>query len=762
PILTQGDAVVTLSEVATIRRTFKDRSSFARLNGQPAVGLEIKKRIGTNVIETVNQVKALVNEHQKRWPSGVRAYFTQDQSLEVMDQVSQLQNNVISAVILVIVVVVVALGARSAGLVGLAIPTSFLFGILVIFSMGLTLNQVVLFGLVLAVGMLVDGAIVVTEYADRKMSEGIERVKAFAMAAKRMSWPIIASVATTLAAFLPLLFWPGVMGEFMGFLPVTLIATLVGSLISALIFLPTLGGLIGRSEARKPDTLTALAATDESDLRDLPGFTGHYTRFLSSIIRHPLEILGVALLLLVGTWGWYATHGNGVEFFPSGDSGLVNLEVRGRGNLSTEEKDALVREVENIVRAVGGVRTMYTTTGAAGNQGPVGDRAAEDRIGRISLELADWRTRPRSDVIIREIRERTSNLAGILVVPSQNDFGPPQGKDVQIQFSSPYPELIEPAMARVRAHMETEVEGLMDIDDSRPLPGIQWEIEVDRAMAQRFRTDVVTVGGMVQLVTNGIKVGEYRPNDADEEIDIRVRFPEEERSIEMLDQLVVQTNEGPIPISNFVTRTAKPQVKTIERLDGSRILTLMANVAPGYLTDTKVRELQSFIQKAEIDPRVQISFRGQTEEQDEAQTFLGNAFIVALFLMAIILVTQFNSFYHALLVLSAVVLSTIGVVLGLIITGRTFVIVMTGIGVIALAGIVVNNNIVLIDTFARLRKAGLEPMAAIVRTGAQRLRPVMLTTITTVVGLMPMFLQLNIDFINREVGAGAPTAEFWV
>ncbi|MFQ5535756.1 MAG: efflux RND transporter permease subunit, partial [Sphingomonadales bacterium] len=334
--------------------------------------------------------------------------------------------------------------------------------------------------------------------------------------------------------------------------------------------------------------------------------------------------------------------------------------------------------------------------------------------------------------------------------------------DIQIQLSSRFPDLLAPAVDNIRSFMADEMVGLADIEDDRAVPGIQWELRVDRAQASRFGADIVTVGNAVQLVTNGIKVGELRPDDADDEIDIRVRFPLDERSINQLDDLRVQTASGMVPIGNFVTRTPQPKVSKIRRIDGRRVMTVQANVLDGVLADTKVQELKAWLSTAGIDPRINIKFAGQDEDQREASTFLTGALLVALFMMAIILITQFNSFYHAVLILSAVVMSTVGVLLGLMITGRTFVIVMTGIGVISLAGIVVNNNIVLIDTYARLKNMGVPVFEAIVRTGAQRLRPVLLTTITTIIGLLPMVFSTNIDLINRQVVVGDPKSIWWV
>ena len=320
---------------------------------------------------------------------------------------------------------------------------------------------------------------------------------------------------------------------------------------------------------------------------------------------------------------------------------------------------------------------------------------------------------------------------------------------------------MEAEAERIRDRLEG-IDGLIDVEDSRAIPGIEWQLEVDRAQAGRFGADIVSIGNIVQLVTKGIKVGEYRPDDAEEEIDILVRFPLDERGLDQLDRLRIPTGEGLVPISNFVSRTPKPKVGTIQRIDGQRQMTVQANVVEGVLSDAKVQEIITWLQETGIDPRVSIEFKGEDEEQRKAQEFLSRAFVVALFVMGIILVTQFNSFFHAFLILSAVVLSTIGVMIGLIVTGQPFGIVMTGVGIITLAGIVVNNNIVLIDTYSRLRKTGMDPYEAVLRTGAQRLRPVMLTAVTTVFGLLPMVLQANIDFISREVAVGAPSGQWWV
>lgn len=828
PVKVNGNAIVTFRDLTTVHRTFRDRETLARVDGQPAVSLEISKRTGENIIETIELVRDAVGREQAAWPAAVNVNFSQDKSVQVNTMLRDLQNNVLSAVLLVMIAVVGALGLRSGILVAVAIPGSFLTAILVINALGLTVNIVVLFALILAVGMLVDGAIVVTEYADRKLREGEPPERAYAMAAKRMAWPIIASTATTLAAFAPLLFWPGIVGEFMKFLPITLVATLTASLAMALIFVPVLGanfafisrlavigistvlgalilssigravvglfdagalsnivlvvfGLIGLAgglwlgfwlaarvahkddEAHETNAEHARLLSGQSKLEidKIKGPTRVYLRVLSGALRRPGLVLAAAFALLVGSWMAYGALGKGVEFFPNVEPEQAAIQIHARGNLSVAEKAALVRQVEDRILQLQDERGEFDSIYSLSGNLPIRDEDAEDVVGTINLEFADWDQRRSADVILADVISRSSDLAGIFVETRKAEAGPPVGKPVQVQLSSRFPELLEQEVGKVRDFMDT-LTGLKDIEDSRPLPGIEWEIEVDRAEAAKYGADVAMIGNAIKFVTNGMKVTDYRPDDSDEEIDIVARYPVNDRTIAQLDDIRLQTSEGMVPISNFVKRSAQQRTGQLQRVDSIRVMTVRADILPGVLADDMVQQIRVWLEAAGIDPRVDVEFRGEDEEQKAAQSFLLKAFAVALFLMAIILVTQFNSFYSALLILTAVVMSTIGVMLGLLVVGQPFGIVMSGIGVIALAGIVVNNNIVLIDTFDRLRKEMDSVRDAILLTGAQRLRPVVLTTVTTVLGLLPMVLQINIDFVSREIALGAPSTQWWV
>ncbi|MEI4550149.1 efflux RND transporter permease subunit [Pseudoalteromonas spongiae] len=749
PVKVSGDKVVRFMDVAQIRRSYKDPNSIARINGQQAVSLEVKKRAGENIIDTVDQVKAKVEESKAIWPNHIKVTYTGDMSKDVKDMLSDLQNNVLSAVLLVVIVIIAILGTRSAFLVGVAIPGSFLTGILVIAIFGLTVNIVVLFALIMAVGMLVDGAIVVSEFADRMMSEGMPRRKAYAVAAKRMAWPIIASTATTLAAFAPLIFWPGMMGEFMKYLPITLIATLSASLVMALVFVPTIGSLIGKVRPLTGEQKQNLLVAEEGNLTQLKGATGRYVRLLDRAIKRPLlslfAAIGFSVLVFIG----YGMSGLGVEFFPDVEPNGINLKVRSYGDLSIYEKDQIMKDIEARILTVEGIKTLYSRSGG------------KDIVGSLRMNLKDWDKRRPADQIIEEVLGNTSDMAGVEIEIRKDENGPGGGKDLSIELSSKFPSVLNEEARRIRNAIENDG-AFVNVDDSASKPGIEWQLKLNRADAARFGADATMLGANVQMVTNGLKLGEYRPDDVDDEIDIRVRFPADKRDLGRLETLRVKTQHGQVPITHFIERKAVQKVDTINRVDSHRVVTVNADVKVGQQLGKALPRLQAQLEAQGLDPRVKLKVRGENEEQDESMVFLEKAFLVALFVMGIILVTQFNSFYQAMLILSAVLFSTVGVFLGLIILQQPFGIVMSGIGVISLAGIVVNNNIVLIDTYNVLRRQGMDQHEAILRTGAQRLRPVLLTTVTTILGLMPMVLQINIDLFNREIAFGAPSTQWWV
>ncbi|MGF1799409.1 efflux RND transporter permease subunit [Vibrio gigantis] len=750
PIKVDGKQVVTFGDVATVRRAFRDPESFARLDGKSAVVLDIKKRAGENIIETVELVKAVMDgaQQQAEWPNNLLVKYTWDESKDVKIMLNDLQNNILSAIILVVIVIIAILGVRTALLVGISIPGSFLTGLLVLSVFGLTVNIVVLFSLIMAVGMLVDGAIVVTEFADRRMQEGEGRKAAYRDAAKRMAWPITASTATTLAAFAPLLFWPDVTGEFMKFLPLTLIATLTASLIMALLFVPVLGGLIGKPQYVSSQSQARMVALHNGDFSQATGLTKAYYHTLSIAIKHPFKILFSAILLAAAVGFTYSKAGLGAEFFPEVDPPFFNVKVRSHGDLSIQEKDDIMRDIEQMMLNHDEFDTVYTRTGG------------DDQIGLISITPVDWQYRRSVKEIIDELKMKTDQYAGVEIEYKFPDAGPPVENDLVIELSARTPEQLNQAAKIVRSWADGN-QAFTNISDTASKDGIDWKVDIRRDDAARFSADATLVGNTVQFVTNGLKIGDYLPDDSSEEVDILVRYPNDKRDIGRFDQLRVKTPAGLVPITNFAQIVPDHKQDTIKRLDGKRVVNIMADMEEGYNLALELPKIEQALSELGLPSSVDFRIRGQNEEQENSSAFLQSAFLVALAVMALILITQFNSFYQAFLILSAVLFSTVGVFVGLLIFQRPFGIVMSGIGVIALAGIVVNNNIVLIDTYNQLIKRGLDKRDAILRTGVQRLRPVMLTTVTTILGLMPMVLEMNIDLINQKIEFGAPSTQWW-
>ncbi|WP_147125423.1 efflux RND transporter permease subunit [Shimia ponticola] len=948
PVKTNGDRVVTLGDIADIRLTFQDREGTARFDTVNTVALQVVKRKGFNLIDTSAEVRTLVESVQETWPQELRdsvdVTISNDQSRVVASMVSQLEGSVLTAIALVMIVVLAALGTRPALLVGFAIPTSFLLCFAFLAVMGITISNIVMFGLILAVGMLVDGAIVVVEYADKRIREGAGPMEAYTDAAKRMFWPIVSSTATTLCAFLPMLFWPGVPGEFMGMLPVTLIFVLSASLVVALVYLPVLGGVTGRvsrtivniSEALRralpwvirvllvppaimvmfigamqtinpsylmgPDAgatgylagavlfvlgciLTSIVmGAAEIRRRERRVYSGHrrtgfgmFIKFIAGNPIMPIVVLVGVVMIVINVFSYFGENNNGVEFFVATEPEQAIVYVRARGNLSLEEKDRLLRQAEEVIVAHPAVDSTFSFAGAGGlNSNTGGASGPLDTIGQAQIELIPWENRPvdteitrllgvvpfetaqvdprfDGDRVLNELETELRMIPGIQVEILNLAMGPASGKPVHLRMKGDSLSVIEEAVSVARTKFESTA-GLIDIEDNLPLPGIDWQIDVDVEQAGRYGADVATVGGMVQLVTRGILLDTMRVDSSDEEIEIRVRFPEDARVLSTLDTLKVRTPQGLVPLSNFISREPVPRLGQINRVDQKRYYDLKADVAPnlvkftaldgvvlGYGTpdpageftlrgetyrlisegtssqpadlnrvyDTLIADVEETLPSALNDMPsreqftrdfaeglsnlpddfgvgaipvtanerietlnewlatnplpvgIEFEWTGDQEDQEESGAFLQNAFAGALGLMFIILLAQFNSFYNATLVLLAVVLSTTGVLIGMLVMNQPFSIIMTGTGIVALAGIVVNNNIVLIDTFQEYSRY-MPRIEAIVRTAEARIRPVLLTTITTMAGLAPMMFGLSLDFIGGGYTIESPTSLWWI
>ncbi|PPD14033.1 MAG: MFS transporter [Methylobacterium sp.] len=745
PVLANAGAVVRLGDVAEVRPTFKDATSITRVDGKPAITIEVSKRAGANLVDTVDAVKIVLERARPLLPSTVELVTTQDRSVNIRTMLGDLQNSVITGVLLVATVILATLGFRASLIIGLAVPFSFLAGIMGLQISGLTVNIVVLFSLILAVGELVDDAIIVTEYAERRMAEGIEPRAAYELAANKMAGPVVAATITRIAAFSPLMFWPDIVGEFMKYLPITLIATLFASLVYALFFVPALGGMLGRPSA----------GANEAALRP----DGLYMKSVRLALKHPGKTLLATFALLIAIPVVHANLGKGVEFFPDVEPDYALVQVRARGNLSLAEKDQLTREVENRLFAMPEIATIYTRVG----ERPRGnDELSEDTVGIVQFEFVDWQKRRKASAIMAEIREKMADLPGIEVAVSKPKAGPPTGKPVRIELSALDPELLGPAAQQVVRFLESDSR-FKDIDNGLPLPGIDWTLRIDRGEAAKVGAAAGTVGTAVQLVTNGVKLTEYRPATTDKSVDVLLRFPKEKRSIDVLDEMLVNTAAGAVPISTLVAREATRSVGTINRVNATRVLNIAANLGEGVQSaEAQADVARAIAGMGFAEKGIFVRLKGEDEERAKAGAFLTKAFTAAMFLIFAVLLAQFNSFTYVGLILSSVILSTIGVFIGLVVMQQPFGVVMTGLGIISLAGVIVNNNIVLIDTYAEFRRDGMDPTEAILKTCAERARPVVMTAMSSVLGVAPIAFGMNIEFLSREITFGAPATQWWV
>ncbi len=768
PIKKNGDRLITIGDIGDVRRTFKEPTFITRFNGQPAVALDVSRRSGANILDTVKTVRQVVAEEQRSWPSTVVVDYTFDNSELIGRTLNVLESGILTASLLVMMIIVASLGIRQGLLVGMAIPACFLIAFLMIHAKGVTLNQMVMFGMVLAVGILVDGGIVVVEYADRKMAEGMPKEQAFAAAGKRMFWPVTNGTLTTLCAFLPFMFWNTISGKFMSFLPLTLFFVLGASIFVALIFTPAMGSLIGRRAAIDAEHLAEIEKSEHGDPREMKGFMGWYAKSLSALGRHPGRVVLSTLLIICMIGFWFAATPHRTVFFIDQDPQEVSVFVKARGNLSPEAQDQLMRQVEERITGLKGIRSLYVRSGSATTIGGP-NSPPNDTIGRMSVEFVKYEDRKAlglsGKAIAESIRDRVKDLAGMSVEVRQPESGPPVGKAVQVQLTSHDPAILDRVANQIKARLAADPQ-LTELEDNRTSPGIEWNLTVDREAAGRYGVDVSSVGQAIQFLTGGVLAGRFRPDDAQDELDIRVRFPADARTMSAFDQFKITTPSGAVPASYFIKRAPAQQVTQIQRREGQRLVLLQANAIKGVAANLKIADVKRWIGGMTVDPAVNVKFTGADEEGAQATAFFAVAMATSLFLMGVILLWQFNSFYGVLVTLSAVALSTIGVLLGVQVNlAHTFdyvSVIMLGTGVVALAGVVVGHNIVLVDTFYQLRRQGFLADEAAIRAAAQRFRPVMLTTAVTVVGLLPLMFQVHPNLHNGHLEYKAPGSETWV
>ena len=831
---------VFVRDVASVVFGFEDESSRSRVDREPSVTLSVEKRTGANLVAVADLVNAEIDRWREMLPAGISASVVGDISVEIRRMVSELENNVISGLLLVVGCLMAFVGLRNSFFVGVAIPLSMMASFLVLGWIGYTLNMMVLFSLILMLGMLVDNAVVIVENIYRHREHGDAGPDAAYEATTEVARPVIASTITTLCAFSPLLIWPGIIGDFMSYLPVTLIIGLTASLVVALIINPTLcahlmapprrraGG--GRREEhafrRGYRRLLVWALRSGSDAGTRPWFLRNWALpaafvvFLGaavalalggmffqtnalfiavgvlagigvlafglqgvawlgwSLVRrlfgwgpyitdHRSGIIWTMCAILVGTVGIYLSVGKGVELFPEVEPRQIIISVDAPAGSSLDASDEVVTRIEEQTAGTVDMQHQIANVGSTGlslTPQAGGGGGGSPNQSRVSLYMDERANRVVRNTFstMEEIRATLADIVGANIKVDAPQDGPPTGKAVSVRILGDeldeIARLAEEAQNRIRG-----IEGLVNLDDDLGEGKPELRVEVDREEAMRSGVNTQVIAATVQTGVLGAEASKYRVGE--DEHDIRVRLaPEARRSLDDIAELTVPDEDGvPIPIRAVADLRHGVGPAAVRRVDLNRVATIEGDVVrESGRTDASVREeVGSELDAMDWPPGYRWEFSGANTEELQAREFLSRAFVIALLLILMVLVTQFDSLVLPLAIITSVALSVIGVLWGLILTGTAFGIIMTGIGVISLAGIVVNNAIVLCDFIRQLREKGLSRHDAVVEAGSIRLRPVLLTAVTTVLGLVPLTLGLNIDFFALSISTGGESSQFW-
>ncbi len=799
-VATHNGRPIYLKDVARVVDGLKDETSRSRLDGVDSVNISVKKRVGENIIQITDQIDDVIARAEQTWPGDTRITKLMDRAKEIRQMVADLENNIISGLLLVIIVLFFVLGFRNAILVGLAIPFSMLLSFSILQALGFTLNMVVLFSLTLALGMLVDNAIVIVENIYRYLEQGAGRIEAAMRATSEVAWPVIGSTLTTVAAFFPMVFWPGVMGEFMKYLPITLIVTLFSSLLVALVINPALCAIFMKLKGPAPQTQKTdpqpSGASVEKPIQIRGPVLTAYARLLTGALKHKIAVLAMSfalLILLIQIWMLGIGLEKPVEFFPSIDPKSVYVNIDPPEGANLDYVDNLIRQTEMAVLAdpdradnlsLGNYAAAYQPQEhrkisgesfngpgdinniehiyAKADQGGGGfsfDSTLPNHIGIQFLDFQDRKTPTTTDV--EKLRNRVRAIAGARITVDEQEEGPPTGAPINIEISGNDFQRLGLLADQVR-HLVARIPHVEDVRDDhvQGLPSVR--VRIDRQKAALFGLSTSNIGAALKTAYNGLDVTTYY--EGDEDFDITVTLTEADRRVtDVLHSLMIPTLSGQIvPLTTLATIEYAGSIGDIVRINHERVVTVKANVDETKIPGAVARaQAEALIAAVTLPPGYQLKFTGENEEQQESQEFLTRAFVVAIFLIFLILVTLFNSVAQPLIILTSVILSLGGAFLGLYVIKSPFGIIMSGVGVISLAGVVVNNAIILIDYTNKLRQQGLPLEEAVVSAGATRLRPVILTAVTTILGLIPMVTGVSYDFHIMAISWASESTQWW-
>ncbi len=745
---------IYLRDVATVKDGYRNPLTRSRLDGQNSVNLDIQKRTGENIVQISDAVRETVEEMKLSLPPSLEINLTSDQADEVRLMISELENNILSGLILVLIIIFLFIGGRSAIFVALAIPYSMFITFGLLTAMDVSLNMVVLFALILSLGMLVDNAIVIVENIYRHIQEGKSRSEAAAAATDEVAWPVITSTLTTLGAFVPLLFWQHIMGQFIRFLPITLIMALSSSLIVALVINPVLSARYQRVKIKK-------ANPGKNNKNKEPLIKRFYLVLLKFSLNHRLTIILISFLILVGTVTSFFTFGKGMEFFPGIESRRAHIYLKSPEGTNLNATDRLTVQVEEMVTGYEDIRHYITNVGSGGGNIFSAGGGSGTHISNIVLEFKDYheRSRPSSETV-NEIRTKLkSKIKGAEVRVEEESMGPPTGAAVNLEITGADFAVLGDLAAKIRQEIEN-IPGLVDLKDDFVKGKPEIRINVDKEKAAILGLDTYTIAYTIKGAIQGVQVGNYR--EGKDEYPIIARLPDKDRrSIESLKRLTISGLTGqPVPLTSVAEISLTSGYGAINRLNQRRVITISGNVS-GRLANAVNADIEERLADFDWPKGYSYAATGEMMEMKEVQSFLSKAFLAAVAIIFIILVTQFNSLATPMIIITSVLLSFIGVFAGLLLTNRPFNMMMTGVGMISLAGVVVNNAIVLIAYYKQLMAQGLSSREALEKAGLTRFRPVMLTAITTILGLLPMATGISINFRERALEVGGEMSQMW-
>ena len=752
---------VRVRDIAQVVFGYKEVTSKSRLDGLESVSLSIVKRSGENLLAIRDEVKSIIQRLEKNYKEDVKFSILSDQGERVQQIVKDLENNIITGFVLVFLVLLLVMGISNALLVAIAIPLSFLVSMIILNVMGFTLNIVVLFSLILSLGLLVDNAIVIVENIYRHRQAGRSRIEAAKLGTKEIAIPVTTSTITTVAAFFPLIFMPGIAGEFISFLPKTLIVTLSSSLFVALIINAVFCSTMMRVKVNKEVT----SDFDELKLVDHSKILRIYQMILRSVLRFRFVTVIVFIFLFIGTFYWYGTNTfprKRIEFFPKTEPSEAVVNITAPMGTTLEISDGYVTSVEGYIENdMDKLDAVVANVGQRRGSGASSSGSTTTYLSHVVLDFPSWQNWvEKPSEIIKNLRRKLVNMVGVQVKLAEAQSGPPTGKAFNLEVQGDdFSKMID-AVEKIKKRIK-DIPGLVDLADDFDRSRPELKVIIDRDKASRLGFRARDIASTVRTAFNGKKVSVFR--DGTEEYDIWVQLDQSFRKNQSdLASLFIYTPSGePVRLSEIAKVDTGPSYGSIRHVDTERTITISGDAfrVPGPVL---VMKAQQVLKDLELPDGVRYKFTGENKGRQETQIFIGQALIIAICLILVVMIAQFNSIALPFIVITSVFMSVMGVLLGLIVHDRPFGIIMTGVGTVALAGIVVNNVIVMLDFVVKLRKQGFARNEAMVLASAVRFRPVLLTAVTTVIGLAPMAMGMDIDFSrDSPIVFGSESGSFW-